>query len=267
MATQVQIYNLALLRLGEAALGAITDNTTPANRCNTVYPLALAETLGMGPEKGWRFARWRYSGIDRDSITIASIADSSTSGDITITGTHALAVGDMVELTGDTGYDNTYDVTAISTTATFDVTATFVATGTGTAYWTSEEYAYRFARPTCTKVTSVNVGGIELTDWIREGSWILTNQENDEVDIKYIKHSDDLTITNFPDHFVDVLWRKLAIHLCYGQVQSRTFAEQLITELETLYLPRAIALDAREEYVKEEDHSWTEIGRSSTTIT
>ena len=60
------------------------------------------------------------------------------SGDITITGTHALIVGDMVTLSGSTGYDGDYVVTAISTTTTFDVTATFVATGTGTAKWTSE---------------------------------------------------------------------------------------------------------------------------------
>jgi len=256
-----------LVRLGDDALTATTDDTTPADRCNTVYPLALIETLNIGPEKGWRFAKRSYSGIDRDSITIASIAESSTSGDITITGTHTLEVGDMVELTGDTGYDDTYDVTAISTTTTFDVTATFVATGTGTAKWTSEKYAYRFARPTCTRVISVSVGGVELTDWVREGSWVLTNLESDEVDMQYIQDSDELTVADFPGHFVDVLWRKIAIHLCYGQVQSRTFTEQLMTELETVYLPRAIAMDAREQYVKEEDHSWTEIGRTKTIIT
>lgn len=257
---------MALAKLGEHTATATTDDTVPVNLLETLFPLATAEALEIGPEKGWRFARHRYNGIDRDSITITSIANSSTSGDITITGTHALAVGDMVELDGDTGYDDTYVVTAISTTTTFDVTATFVATGTGTAYWTSQKYAYRYARPTCTRVTSVKVGGVELTDWVREGAWILTNMEEDEVDMLYVKHFDDLTVTNFPAHFVKVVAWKLAEHIAYSITQSRALGEQILTELETLYLPRAVAIDAREEYVKEENHSWTEIGRTTTTI-
>jgi hypothetical protein len=266
MATEVQIYNLALLKMGEASASATTDDTVAVNACETAWPLVLAETLNSGPKKGWRFARRRYNGIDRDSITITSIANSSTSGDITVTGTHALIVGDMVELDDDTGYDDTYDVTAISTTTTFDVTATFVATGTGTAYWVSEEYSYRYACPTCTKVTSVNVGGVELTDWVREGSWILTNGEDEEVDIQYILHPDDVTVTNIPNHIVDILWRKLAVHLAYKIVQDRTLGDRWTEELETVYLRRAIAMDAREHYVEEENHYWVEAGRSSTVI-
>lgn len=258
---------MALAKIGEATGTATTDDTVPINLIETLFPLSTPEALNMGPEKGWRFARRRYHGIDRDSITIASIANSSTSGDITVTGTHALIAGDMVELTGDTGYDTTYDVTAISTTTTFDVTATFVATGTGTAYWLSEEFAYRYARPTCTKVTEVSVGGIELTDWVREGDWILTNQEDDEVDMKYIDHFDNLTVTNYPPHFVKVVAWKLAEHIAYSITQSRTLGEQILTELETLYLPKAIAMDAREQYVKEQDTSWVDTGRSTTTIT
>lgn len=268
MASKTSIANMALLRLGtDPAADIDTDNTDEAISVRAIWDEVLAEALNMGPEKGWKFAQWQCHGIDRDSITITSIADSSTSGDITITGTHTLVVGDMVELTGDTGYDNTYDVTAISTTTTFDVTATFVATGTGTAYWTSEEFAYRYARPTCTRVASVKVGGIELTDWKRKGSWILTNLEDDEVDMDYIYHLDNLTVTNFPAHFVTILWRNLSVHLAYDLVQSRTLSEQLKVELETVHLPRAIALDAREQYVKETDNSWTEIGRTKTTIT
>ena len=244
----------------------VTDDTHPTDLCDAVWDAVLDEALNMGPEKGWRFARWSYYGVDRDSITITSIANSSTSGDITITGTHSLVVGDMVELTGDTGYDDTYVVNAISTTTTFDVTATYVATGTGTAYWTSNKYGYRYAYPTCTKVTSVNVGGIELTDWVRRGQWILTNLEDTEVDIDYIHDASALTIANFPPHFVDVVWRLLAVHLAYSLVQSRVFGEQLKIELETIHLPRAIAMDARVEYVKEESHSWTAIGRTTTII-
>lgn len=257
---------MALAKIGEATGTATTDDTVPINLIETLFPLSTPEALEIGPEKGWRFARRRSSGIDRDSITIASIANSSTSGDITVTGTHTLVVGDMVELTGDTGYDDTYVVTKISTTATFDVTATFVATGTGTAYWTSQEYGYRYARPTCTIITSVSVGGTELTDWVREGSWMLTNQEDTEVDMKYVDHFDNLTVTNFPSHFVKVAAWKLAEHIAYSVTQNRVLGEQILTELETIYLPRAIAMDAREQYVKEESHSWTAIGRTTDII-
>lgn len=260
MATKLQIYNLALLRLGEELLTADDEDTNPADVCNAIYSLVLDEVLSMGPEKGWKFATRRYSGIDRDEITIASIANSSTSGDITITGTHSLVVGDLVTLIDDTGYDDTYAVTAISTTTTFDVTATFVATGTGTAYWTSEKYAYRYAKPSGNEVVFVSVGGVELADWIREGQWILTNMEDGEVDMEYIQLGTALTVGNFPPHFVKVLYMNLAVHLAYDLVQSRALQEDLKIELENIHIPRAIGMDAKEQYVKEEDNSWQEAG-------
>jgi len=268
MSTKSAIASMAMLRLGEDAFTDVdADGTPPADEVNAIWDVVLEETLGIGPEKGWKFSKSTYHGVDRDSITIASIAESTTSGDITITGTHTLVVGDMVELTGDTGYDGTYDVTTISTTTTFDVTATYVATGTGTAYWTSQKYSYRYARPTsCTKVVSVEAGGIELTDWIREGSWILTNLEGTEVDMEYVPAATSLTVANFPSYFVNVLWRKLAVQLSYKRVQRRAIGEELKTELELIYLPRAIAMDAREKYVKEESSSWVDAGRTTTVI-
>jgi len=167
MATQVQIYNLALLRLGEDALTATTDDTTPADRCNTVYPLALAETLNMGPEKGWRFARWRISSVDLDEKSITAFADYSgtVSGTVSATATaHGYLTGDLITISdGSVGsYDADYTITRIDADS-FYFTETWVSTETATAQWTSEEYAYRFARPTCTRVTSVNVGGIPET--------------------------------------------------------------------------------------------------------
>jgi hypothetical protein len=47
------------------------------------------------------------------------------------TGTHGLSAGEVTELREDTGYDRSYAVTNVSDTTHFDVTATFVATGTG----------------------------------------------------------------------------------------------------------------------------------------
>ncbi len=264
MSTKVQIYNLALTRLGEALLTTDSDDTNPADVLNAIYTPVLEDLLNQGPEEGWKFANRRSNGIDRESYTITSIAQNGT--DITITATHALIAGDSVVLSGDTGYDGSYDVTAISTTTTFDVTATFVATGTGTAKWTSEDFAFRYARPTSTRITAVRVGGIEITDWIREGEFVLTNMEDGEVDIQYIQAASAVTVGNMPPHFVNVLWRKLAIHLTYNLVQNSSIQQQLITELEQIYLPRALGMDNREVFVKESSDSWNAAGRTTTLI-
>jgi hypothetical protein len=265
MATKVQIYNLALTRLGEALLVTDSDDTNPADVLNAVYTPILEDMLNIGPEEGWKFAKRRKHGILRDSATITAIAQNGT--DITVTATHALEVGDEVTIAGTTSYDGTYDVTAISTTATFDVTATFVADdATGTAKWTSEEFAYRYARPTCTRVTSVQVGGRELMDWVREGQYILTNQEDTDVDMTFVQDASVITVGNIPPQLVDVLWRKLAVHLCYDLVQNASIQQQLLTELEQIYIPRALGMDNREQYVQELSTAWVDAGRKRSYI-
>ena len=263
MATKTNIYNMALTRLGEARLASDSDSTNPALLLTAIWDTILEQALFEGPEEGWRFARRRYHGIDDDSTAITAIADGGSTTLTVDAEAHGLIVGDEVELAGDTGYDGTYDVSAITsaTPDTFTIAGTYVATGTGTAHWRSQEYAYRFAIPTCTRVTSVQAGGVELADWVREGSYILTNQESSEVDIMYILGPTAVTETNFPMHFVDVLWRKLAIHLCYSLVQNASIQQQLITELEQIYMPRAIGMDNREQYVKEYSSAWVDAGR------
>ena len=166
-ATSTVICNLALNRMGQPTIDAITGTDVLSEKCSLIYTQMLEELLVEGPELGWKFARRRYHAIQDDAYTVTAIAASGTSGDITVTATHTLVVGDNVEIDGDTGYDGTYTVTAISTTVSFDVTATFVATGTGTARWTSETYGYRYAMPTSLRIVSMKVGGLELTDWVR----------------------------------------------------------------------------------------------------
>ena len=267
MATKNNIANWAMIRVGEAIFVDVdTDGTATADKFNAIYTISLEDILDGGPEKGWEFANRTFHGIERDKITIDSIADSSTSGDITITGTHTLIVGDRVILDDDTGYGGDYVVTAISTTTTFDVTADFVATGTGTPSWTSEEFAYRFSRPTSIRVTEVSAGGIELPDWVREGSWILTNNEVTEVDMKYIAAESNLSVANFPPHFVKAFKLKLAADLAYDIVQNIALGDRLLQEYETVVLPRAIGLDNREIYVKESSDSWIAAGHTTTFI-
>jgi hypothetical protein len=264
MSTKTQIANKAMLDLGEALFTNVdTDGTNPANVVNAAWDVILPEALNTGPEEGWKFASRPFHCIARDSATITAFA-SATSTTTTVTATHALIAGDQVQIEGTTSYDGTYAVLSVSTTASFVITATFVADdATGTAKWTSESFAYRFARPPSTRVTSVKTGGMELSDWIRQGEYIITNQEDTTVDMNYIMSADDVTITNFPPHFVDVLWRRLSACLAYDLVQNRTLSNDKLTTLEQIYIPRAIGMDNREQYVQESSNSWVSAGHST----
>ena len=149
----------------------------------------------------------------------------------------------------------------------FVISATFVADdATGTAKWTSEEFANRFARPTSIRVTETSVGGVELTDWEREGSFILTNQEDTEVDMKYIAAVAALTVTNFPPHFVNAFRLKLASDLAYDLVQNSALGERLLQEYELIVLPRSIGLDNRETFVQEKSSAWADVGHTRTVL-
>ncbi len=265
---KTSIANWSMLKVGEAIFSDVdTDGTATADKFNVIWDLSLEDILDGGPEKGWKFANRTFHGIDRDSVTITAFAVLVAGSTVTVTATHALIAGDVVTIDGTTSYDGDYDVISVSTTVSFVISATFVADdATGTAKWTSEEFLYRFARPTCTRVTSVKVGGLELTDWIREGSYILTNQEDTEVDMDYILAHGSVTIANFPAHFVNALRLKLASDLAYDLVQNSALGERLLQEYEVIVLPRAIGLDNREIYVQEASNSWSAAGHTRKTI-
>lgn len=259
MASQVEIWNLALLRLGESPLNAITDDTNPARVCGAIYDQVLAETLAAGPEFGWRFAARRGS-VNVNNTAITAVADysSTVSGDVLVTAAaHDLQSNDTVTITDTTSYNGDKVITVIDDD-TFHFTDTFVATETGTVQWTSDEFTYRFTRPTSLRVTSVGVGGAELTDWIREGSYIFTSQEATTVIAKYVQSITSTAL--FPPHFVKVLYMNMAAHLAYDLVQKLSLSEQLLIELETIHIPRAVALDAKELYVEEFNRDWQNTG-------
>ena len=264
MSTKTQITNKAMLDLGEALFTDVdTEGTNPANVVNAAWDIILPEALNHGPEDGWKFATRTFHCIQRDSATITAFA-SASSTTTTVTATHTLIAGDRVIIEGTTSYDDDYVVVSVSTTVSFVITVVFVADdATGTAKWTSESLAYRYARPTSTRVTKVKVGGLELSDWIREGDFILTNQEDTEVDISYILSADNVTITNFPPHFVDVLWRRLSACLAYDLVQNQSLSNAKLQILEQVYLPRAIGMDNRELFVQESSNSWVSAGHTT----
>ena len=265
--TKTSIANWSMLKVGESIFTDVdAGGTATADKFNAIWDLSLEDILDNGPEKGWRFANRTFHGIDRDEIAVTALADLVAGSTTTVTGTHALIAGDKVTLGTDLNLAGTYDVNSISTTVSWAIDAVFTATDTGTAYWTSEEFAYRFARPTCTRVTSVKVGGVELRDWTRKGSWILTNQEDTEVDMDYILAHGSVTIANFPAHFVNALRMKLASDLAYDLTQNSALGERLLLEYEEILLPRAIGMDNREIFAQESSDAWIAAGHTTTNI-
>lgn len=121
------------------------------------------------------------------------------------------------------------------------------------------EFEYQYQIPTnVLRVYSVQVGEEELTDWVREGEYILTDEEDEEVDVKYIQRITDAA--KFPPYFVKVLYMNIAIELAYNLIQSATAAERLELELREKILPKAMGLDEQEKYVEEESSSWIDEG-------
>lgn len=270
MSTKTQIANMAMTRMGEAILTDVdADGTNPANVFNAGWDIAVAEMLNIGPENGWKFAMHSINcvGVDNSAITVFADYSGTVTGTVKVTSVaHALLTGDTTVITGTTSYNDTYVATKIDAD-NYYITATFVADdATGTSQWTSTKFAYRFPVPTSIRVTETEVGGSELTDWNQQGQYILTNLEDTEVNMDYILVLDDLSVANFPPHFVDVMWRKMSVHMAYDLIQNKAIGDGWLQELEQIYLPRAIGMDNRAQFVKEESNSWAEAGRTNAFI-
>jgi hypothetical protein len=129
------------------------------------------------------------------------------------------------------------------------------------------DFEYQFeipSEPFCLRMVAVKVGDVELTDWERQGDYILTSEEDEEVDMLYISRETDAG--KFPPHFVTVLYTMMAAQLAYRLKESSKHYERITMELEQVVLPRAIAMDEQERYVQEESTSWVNIGRSVDTL-
>jgi hypothetical protein len=260
-----------MLKVGEAIFDNVdTDGTATADKFNAIYTISLEDILDSGPEKGWKFASQIFNCISRDSSSITVFADYSgtVTGTVLVTDTgHPYVSGDVITISdGSVGsYDGDQVVTVVDANS-YHFTATFVSTETATANWTSQEFIYRYKRPTSIRVTRTSVGGIELTDWNRKGDYILTNLEGTEVDMDYIAAVAGLSVSNFPPHFINAFRMKLASDLAYDLVQNTALGERLLLEYLDVWLPNAIGMDNREIYVQESSNSWIAAGHTRQTI-
>lgn len=122
-------------------------------------------------------------------------------------------------------------------------------------------YDYQFEipqSPKCIQVVSVQVDGTEITDWIVEGNYILTNLEDEEIDVLYVKQATDEG--RYPPYFARYIAMMMAADLAYKITQNSALAERIQLELEKKTRPRAFAANNREIYVEEENNDWQETG-------
>ena len=270
MATKTQIANRTAVRIGAALFVDVdSDGTATANQFNAIWDSVVENALEIGPEKGWRFAKHSTSDVAVNSTAITAFADYSgtVTGTVLVTSVaHGLLSGDQAVIASTTSYDGQYKVTKV-TADTFYITATFVADdATGTSQWTSRKYLYRYARPTSTTIESVYIADRFITDWNRQGDFILTNQSSQLVDMDYTKALSDITVTTFPAHFNEVIHRQMSIEMLYSVTQSAALQNRLTEEIETIYLPRAIGMDSREFYVQEESEAWEAAGHTTSIL-
>ena len=61
MASQTDIVNLALIKIGQSTVSSIDEDTPTATKLKTIYNQVLDEALAAGPEKGWKFTQKRVS--------------------------------------------------------------------------------------------------------------------------------------------------------------------------------------------------------------
>jgi hypothetical protein len=120
------------------------------------------------------------------------------------------------------------------------------------------DYDYRYALPAdLIKILQVTVSGVDLEDWLREGQYILTSEEDEEIDLIYVRR---ITSTGlFPPHFVKVLYMTMAVQLAYNLSQSSTLAERLLLELGPIRR-KAMFIDSRGKYVQEFNTDWEDEG-------
>lgn len=127
-------------------------------------------------------------------------------------------------------------------------------------------FDYRYPLPTnpyCLSVRALYEDDDESDEaWSVEGRYLLTNLDDEDVDvnIEYTKQVADPT--EFSAWLVYPLALRLASHLAYAIAESNSLKNEILQEYEAELL-RAREADAREKFAKEERKDpWSEAGRN-----
>jgi hypothetical protein len=232
MATDVQIANLALSRIGhESSLSAFSASGNKASRWFYVnYEIVKTSMLR---EFGWRFATKRAILTAEDTFSITA-ATAASPVEITTSAAHGLSNGDVVYIAGVLGMTEINGLTftvANKTATTFELdgidgTSYTAYSSGGTVYnYIATEFSYRYQLPSdCLRILRFN--GTERYTYRIERGYLYTNEisANSSIDIEYI--FDETTDASFDAQFTDVFAQRLAAEICFYMTDNSGLAEQ-----------------------------------------
>jgi hypothetical protein len=232
MATDVQIANLALSRIGhESALSSFSASGNKASRWFYVNYEIIK--LAMLREFGWRFAIKRAILEAEDTFTITDASETNPVV-ITTSAAHGLSNADVVYIAGVIGMSEingrTFTV-ANKTATTFELsgedgTGHSLYSSSGTVYkYIATEFGYRYDLPSdCLRIVRINGG--EKDKYRIEAGWLYTNYSspNGTIDIEYI--FDETTDASFDAQFTDVFAQRLAAEICFYMTDNSGLSEQ-----------------------------------------
>jgi hypothetical protein len=227
MATDVNISNLALTRIGHEGVASLSASGNKASRWLFSNYDFIRQALLR--EHSWRFATKRTY-LTRDTVHDITGATGANPVVITIADGHSIANGTEVYITGVVGMtelNNRAFTTAGATATTLQLTGVdgtsytgYSSAGTLTEY-VATEYAYRFALPSdCLRILRIN--GAERDDYRVEAGYLLSNEG--EINCEYIY--DDTDETTFDAQFVDLLASRLSAEICFYLTDNSTLTEQ-----------------------------------------
>lgn len=267
-ATEVEICNAALSRLGAPAISSLLDVDKKAQTCSLMYPRTRDNLLRSHP---WNFALRRVE-LTKSVISINFGTDVITVAKAPETGSQVVIVpNDIGDMPGRFITDaliegQTYYVINVSAT-TFKLADTkaqaeagtaisLVDIGGGTSYFCyfipDFGYSYRLVLPT----DYLRVFRLEHSDieYKVEGGYLLCNESS--LRMVYIAKITD--VTKFDPMFDHLLSVMLAHEMSYSLVQSATVKSELAREVQIL-LRDVRSADAQEGSPENfEFNTWTE---------
>lgn len=261
MATDVDIANRALSRLGAARIASINDDVKNARAARSALEIVRAEVLADHP---WNCAvrRARIYAASY-SITAAAWVGAGSRYRVTL-GSHALRTGDPVSISGvaaPTQLNDTFIVGA-ATGTTIDLvdpdTGLFVD-GSAYAAWTSGgtvllnglyDHLYQYFLPSdCLRLLEVD--GQRDTEWAVESGRLATDL-GAPLDVAYIWSNEDTE--TYPPLLVSALAARLAAELALEVVDSPA-KRQLADADYAVIIAKAKRGDAQERTPAELDES------------
>ena len=226
MATQEQIANLALTRIGHDVVGPFSASGNKAERWLFANYSMIRQSLLR--EHAWRFATKRTI-LARDPMRSITAIPSTNPVVITSAG-HGFANGDQVFISsvyGMTELNGRTFTVANQTSSTFELqgedgtTHMPYASGGLALGYVPTEFAYRFPLPAdCLRLLRINDS--EADEYRVEQNAILTDEGR--VSVEYIFDVTDEAA--FDPQFVDVFAARLSAEVCYHLTDNQSLTEQ-----------------------------------------